>query len=208
KAITVMAVSFAFVIVTLGLRLYGRFMVMKKPGWDDWTIILATICSLVQLVFNSIFIHHGQGRHVFYLSEYQITQAYKFSNLVIFPFIFCTSVTKISVAFMVLRLTQSKWMRYYMYALMASLVLVNGSCIVVLFAFCRPSNAFWDIAIKDARCWDTKVLTFASSIQGLWSILTDLNCTSIPLIMIWKLRMGVNQKVSITILIGFGLVTT
>lgn len=53
-----------------------------------------------------------------------------------------------------------------MYALIASLVLVNGACIVLLFAFCRPSYAFWDIGVKDARCWDTRVLTYASSVQG------------------------------------------
>jgi hypothetical protein len=53
-----------------------------------------------------------------------------------------------------------------MYALMTSVVLVNGSCVAILFAFCRPSNAFWDITNKDAKCWDTKVLSIASSVQG------------------------------------------
>ncbi|KAF2686023.1 hypothetical protein K458DRAFT_387026 [Lentithecium fluviatile CBS 122367] len=208
RAIVTMAVSFALVLLSLASRLYSRLFVVKTAAWDDWTIILATVCSLIQLIFNSIFIHYGEGRHIAYLSEHHMNEAYRFSNLVLFPFIFCTAITKISIGFMVLRLTQAQWMRYYMYALMGSLVLVNGACIVILFAFCRPSPAFWDITIKDAQCWDTKVLTIASSIQGLWSIITDLICTSTPLVMVWKLRMGVNQKVAITILIGFGLFTT
>jgi hypothetical protein len=42
----------------------------------------------------------------------------------------------------------------------------------------------------------------------VWSIITDLICTTAPLVMVWKLRMGLNQKMAITILIGFGLITT
>jgi len=103
-----------------------------------------------------------------------MNEAYRFSNLVIIPYTFCTAITKISVAFMVLRLTQAKWMRYYMYALMGSLVIVNGACIVIIFAFCRPTAAFWDITIKNAKCWDTRVLTVASSVQGCRSLRTTV----------------------------------
>jgi hypothetical protein len=122
--------------------------------------------ALVQLVFNTMFIHYGQGRHVAYLNESQINNAYKMSNLVTFPFIFSTAITKVSIALMVLRLTQARWMRYYMYILIASLFLVNGACVLILLAFCRPSAAFWDITIRNAKCWDTRVLTVASSVQG------------------------------------------
>jgi hypothetical protein len=186
RAIAAMGSSFTLVLVTLGSRLYSRLLVMKTGGWDDWTISLATvsgarvfsrktsnslqICSLIQLVFNGMFIHYGEGRHVFYLSEHHVNEAYRFSNLVMFPYILCTAITKISVAFMVLRLTLAKWMRYYMYALIASLVLVNGACVVILFAFCWPTAAFWDITIQDAQCWDTRVLTIASSAQGCQSV--------------------------------------
>ncbi|KAF2108796.1 hypothetical protein BDV96DRAFT_253709 [Lophiotrema nucula] len=208
KVIVTMALSSAFVVITLGMRLYCRFIKLKKPAWDDATIVLATICSLVQLIFNALFIHYGQGRHVYYLNRHQILQAYKFSSLVMFPFIFCTAITKISVGFMVLRLTQAKWMRYYMYALMTSLVIVNGGCVIILSLHCRPIYATWDFSVKNGRCWDRKVYTIGSSVQGLWSVVTDLVCTSTPLFMIWKLRMGTDQKIATTILIGAGLATT
>jgi hypothetical protein len=82
------------------------------------------------------------------------------------PFVFCTALTKISIAFTVLRLTNVKWMMYYMYLLMGSLVLINGASLVVIFSFCRPSHAFWDVATPHRKCWNTKVLTTASNIQG------------------------------------------
>jgi len=67
---------------------------------------------------------------------------------------------------MVLRLTQAKWMKVYMAALIVSLVLVNGACLVILFAFCRPTHALWDITVKEEKCWDGSVLGIASSFQG------------------------------------------
>jgi len=124
------------------------------------------MCSLIQLIFNALFIHYGQGRHVFYLNSNQINQSYRYSNLVIIPFIICTAITKISIAFMVLRLTQAKWMKVYMAALIVSLVLVNGACLVILFAFCRPTHALWDITVKEEKCWNGSVLGIASSFQG------------------------------------------
>jgi hypothetical protein len=124
---------------------------------------------------------------------------------------------------MVIRLSGERWMRRCMYALIASLVFINGACIIVLFAYCRPSRAFWD-PVPHAKCWDTKVLVIASNIQGgklrlpeipserkmlrieiAWSIITDLICTLMPLVMVWRLQMNKNQKIAITVLIGFGL---
>ncbi|KAL5372056.1 hypothetical protein DPSP01_013799 [Paraphaeosphaeria sporulosa] len=208
QAIITMMATFTLALATLGMRMYCNFKRLRKPGYDDGTIIIATICSLIQLILNTLFLHHGLGRHVVYLTPHQIIQSYKFSQLVIFPFIFCTVITKISIAFMVLRLTQEQWMRYCMFALIASLVIVNGGCVVILFTYCRPYYASWDITVTGERCWSGRVLAVASSVQGVWSIVTDLICTSTPLMLIWKVQMSISQKIATTILIAFGLVTT
>ncbi|OAG09283.1 uncharacterized protein CC84DRAFT_1081348, partial [Paraphaeosphaeria sporulosa] len=165
-------------------------------------------CALLELSFKTTFIYYGEGRHVLYLNSYQIEQAYKYSQLVLYPFIFSTAITKISVGFMVLRFSQTRAMRYSMYALMASLIVVNGACIVVLLSFCRPIYATWDIRVKHAVCLSSKILSLASGIQGLWSVVTDLICTSLPLVIVWKLHMGREQKIAVTVLVSFGLVTT
>lgn len=99
-----------------------------------------------------MFIYHGEGRHVLYLSTHQIVQAYRYSQLVLFPFIFCTAITMIYIALMVLRFTQARSMRYFMYGLMASLAVTNGACIVILFSFCRPYYASWDLSVKNVVC--------------------------------------------------------
>jgi predicted membrane-bound dolichyl-phosphate-mannose-protein mannosyltransferase len=103
---------------------------------------------------------------VVYLEWHEIAVAYKFSGLVMFPFIFCTALTKISIAFMVLRLTQTRGMKVAMYLLIVSLILVNGGCVVILFTFCRPYYAIWDINVRDAECVDARVLDWGSSVQG------------------------------------------
>lgn len=245
--IITIAISISAAFITLGARLYCRLVRTKKPGWDDATIVLATvshqlthylslhsqlqICIFIETIFKCIFIYHGQGRHVFYLDAHQIQEAYKYSQLAFFPFLFGTAIAKISIAFMVLRFTPAKGMRYFMYGLMASLVVSNGACVVILFSFCRPYYSLWDCKVKNAVCWSGRVLGIASSIQGgestsanrwqivfawratsltfpVFSINTDLICTSLPLFIVWKLHMGLDQKLAVTILIDFGLITT
>src|SRR4051794_2919208 len=102
------------------------------------------MCSLINLIFVSLFLRWGGARHIIYLNEAQRVNSRKFSNLAMLPFIFCTALTKISIAFMVLRLTTVRWMRNAMYALIASLVLINGAGVIVELLYCRPTHAFWD----------------------------------------------------------------
>ncbi|EHL03027.1 hypothetical protein M7I_1000 [Glarea lozoyensis 74030] len=113
----------------------------------------------------------------------QLIQAVKYSNLAMIPFIFCTMLTKISIAIMVLRLINIKGMKYYI-----------------------PTYAYWDITVVKPHCWSKKVLETASNVQGAWSIFTDLVCTSVPIIMIWRLQMARNYKLAVSFLIGFGLI--
>jgi hypothetical protein len=180
---------------------------------------------VINLIFQSLNYHYGGGRHALFLSMDQLVHAVKYSNLAMIPFIFCTMLTKISIAIMVLRLINVKAMKYYMYFLMGSLVLINGAALVIIFAFCRPAYAYWDITVKNPKCWNPKVLTTMSNVQGgkyfvvtinlvklsmangltAWSIFTDLICTSVPLITIWKLQMARNYKLAVSFLIGFGL---
>lgn len=43
KVITSLSVTFGLAVITLCMRLYSRITVAKKVGWDDWSIILATV---------------------------------------------------------------------------------------------------------------------------------------------------------------------
>ncbi len=43
RVVATIAVSFSFAILSLVLRLCCRLRVVKTPGWDDLTIVLATV---------------------------------------------------------------------------------------------------------------------------------------------------------------------
>jgi hypothetical protein len=103
---------------------------------------------------------------VIFLRWRDIELAHKYSDLIMFSFIFCTALPKHSIASMVIRLTQTRGMRWAMYALMGSLVIVNGGCVVISFAYCRPYYASWDTNVRDARCVSSKVLDWAECAWG------------------------------------------
>ncbi|PVH90853.1 hypothetical protein DM02DRAFT_546979 [Periconia macrospinosa] len=202
-----LAVSFGLVIITLALRLWARFQIMKSPGWDDLTAILATGCSLIGIIFNALYLRRGRAHHMHYLSELQRINTRGFLDVDMIPFLFGTAITKISIAFMVIRLTSKRWMKHCMYALIVSLVIVTCTCTIILFTYCPPTHAFWVFLIH-SKCRPAMVLHFAFDIQAAWSVVTDLICTSTPLVMVWKLRMDLHKKIAITVLIGFALLIT
>ncbi len=134
-------------------------------------------CSLVQLIFNSLFVHWGGAQHAVYLDMVHKLNARKYENLAMIPFSLCTAITKISIAFMVIRLTNKKWMKIGMYALMLSQVIVVGGSLIVLFTFCHPSRAFWDF-VPTAKCGPIKELQITSNVQGGMSPSINLICCS------------------------------
>ena len=36
--------TLAFALIVVGLRLHGRCISLNIPGWDDYTILAATVC--------------------------------------------------------------------------------------------------------------------------------------------------------------------
>ena len=126
---------------------------------------LSQCCSLVQIIFTALYLRWGGARHTMYLSETQYINARRFSNLTMIPFILCTAITKISIALMVIRITTERWMKRSMYALVVSMALVYGVCVIILFTYCSPSHALWD-SVPHAKCRPIEVLQVTSNIQG------------------------------------------
>jgi hypothetical protein len=121
--------------------------------------------AAVNIGFNLKYIQSGGGRHQYYLSAQHEVDASKWSTLATAPFTLATTLTKVSLCFMVIRITNSKPLIRFVWALMALVVVINSACFIVELARCHPIQALWDYSIQGA-CWSRTSFTAFAYIQG------------------------------------------
>ena len=183
------------VVVSLCLRMIGRVGVLRQFGWDDVCIILASvsyffqgnlscsavartegsikvyilttgqILSIVTAVFNFKQINAGGGRHTYYLTLSQIFGSLEWVLLSEFLVIWITCLTKVSICLFVMRIPNDRRLKSFLWALIGLLVVVNGACVVVFLAQCRPLKALWD-PTAEGSCWKPEVFEAFAYVQG------------------------------------------
>jgi hypothetical protein len=192
------------VLVTTTLRLLVRARNCML-GWDDLTIVLVAILSATRLGCQIAQVHYGDGRHRYYIdsSDYQTASRLGWYALLLFFVAIC--LMKISICLLLLRIKNERWLRWLIYGMMAGLVLTNGGVVVILLAECRPLDEYWD---DMGTCWDPRVRVFSIYMTIAYAILTDLLCSCLPLVVIWKVRIPLKSKLLVCGLMSLGLLAT
>ncbi|TGO11086.1 hypothetical protein BTUL_0117g00010 [Botrytis tulipae] len=208
RMLIVIVTTFTVVVVIFCLRLSVRLFVVRSMGWDDYSIIAATAAATVCNAFNINYIHSGGGRHSYYLGIQGEINASKWSTLAQLPFIIATTFTKVSICFMIVRITNSKRLVRFMWVMIGALIVINLMGFIVVAARCTPFEAGWNYYTIQGKCWPHKVLEVQSYIQGVFSIVTDFTCTMLSIIVLWNIQISVQQKIAICGLVAMGLLVT
>lgn len=98
----------------------------------------------------------GIGRHVYYLSHYDAVFATKLDWLCQAFAISSVIMGKISVAFLILRLSIVKWHYYFLHTINVTLLLFTIPMVILDYAQCRPAALLWDPTLPGI-CQDSKM---------------------------------------------------
>ena len=200
------------------LRLSARTL-RRDFGWDDLTLAIAVVLLDVQMIFDGLEYQAGGGRHDYYLTPGQAKESLKWNYITEVLLFVIIPLTKISICFFVLRIKNTGWLKWLIYGLMTGLVITTVVPIIVLFAECRPINAFWD---KSAgRCWNPRVLNDVNYVQvctfifslicyyvltpEAYSIFSDCICSLLPVVILWNVQIRLKLKVAVCGLMSLGL---
>lgn len=190
--------------IFVALRLISRFAVVRKPGWDDYTMILAWILAFgasFSIIFGAT---RGLGRKQQDIPEEwqgtMKTTAYVFSVL----YNPALMVTKTSI--LLFYLTLSKTEKIFRWATIATMVVVNvgGLALTILNILqCSPVSAAYAATVPDtAHC--TNIVTIYLSSAPL-NIITDLAILFLPMPILTSMRLPKKQKIILVITFGFGI---
>lgn len=150
---------------------------------------------------------HGFGRHNYYLSTEQSREATKFFFIQQPLWAWAISMSKVSIALLLLRIDRdSQLWRMFLYLMIAVLLLIPVTMMCFQLSACRPLAAIWDKAITSATCLPKEVLQVSIYILSCLTIVTDFILALMPLKFILKLvSLRPREKAALGVVMGLGL---
>jgi hypothetical protein len=151
-------------VTTTSLRCWVRWG-NRQLGLDDGAMAVTTVLAVVRMSIQIISVHYGNGKHRGYVSDHDYKIVNKLTwatQVLLFPTI---CLMKVSICVLILRIKDTRALRYILGAVITGLVLTNFECLLVLLAECSPLDAYWN-GTSATHCWPAKVRIYSIYLQA------------------------------------------
>lgn len=161
------------------------------------------------MVLMGFILHEGVGRHEVYLEnpKQQILQIVKYNVFFQILVVICTLLTKFSICILILRIKNTKSLRWILWTMMGFMTSVTIAMVAVELASCIPLRKLWNPEI-DGRCIHPNSVYNVAYIQSAFNVVTDLCLTISPILILWNVKISRKKKVLICLLMSLGLAAT
>ncbi|KAL8782218.1 MAG: hypothetical protein Q9213_005584 [Squamulea squamosa] len=205
-ASTVVLVAVSAIVVAL--RIATRWWIVKSVGWDDITIVLAILGTIIGASLDFVEVHYGFGRPAWYLTDHQIREFLKYTYGEWIQTFASLMWTKISICLFLMRIPVSK---AYIRPLQAGVVILVVSNVILTLLWilqCSPVSAAWDLELKKrSKCFSKGQLQRVIIAQAIISVVSDFVFAAFPILILRKLQMKLRTKIAIAMLMGLGVIT-
>ncbi|KAI4183620.1 MAG: hypothetical protein L6R41_005300 [Letrouitia leprolyta] len=131
-------------VLTAWLRLYTRVFVSRNLWWDDWTMFVASLITIVTDAFLINAYHLGLGRHIVYVPPGNISETFKWLWAAEPTNLFAVFLVRLSIALFFLRLVPPKRRYIWTIWIIIGILAVSDIYISINFFFeCRPIRKVW-----------------------------------------------------------------
>jgi hypothetical protein len=169
------------------------------------------VVNAVGMGFVIVEVKCGLGRHVRYLSDDQFQGFLKYNYLDWNQVFITLAASKISICLFLLRISKFERYRYFLFGLIAFLVLTHVPLTLVYMLQCIPIQKNWvpvgGKAIKPGHCLPKTVVEIVIIVQGVISIVTDFIGAAFPVILLWNAKLNMRVKIALNLLMGLGIIT-
>jgi hypothetical protein len=216
----VTSVFLAATVITTAARIGTKLAFRVRLGIDDWLIILGSVCdnkmknknialtdikalNVVADAFDYKATASGFGRHAMFLSEDELIQAAKYSQLAVGIAIWAIGIIKLSVCFFLLNLIRGthkrfRWGIYGMIVLNVSFSLVGA---ILWGTQARPLARLWDPRIPGTVNSAQEFLVMVYIVYA-YGCFTDILYALSPVYFLWSVQLKWNKKLPIMLITG------
>ncbi|TVY17486.1 hypothetical protein LARI1_G004529 [Lachnellula arida] len=210
RAQTLLAVTIAFLVVTwvtVALRCFVRIRIVKAFGLDDYLIAFSQVIFTAFCITLILAVHYGTGRHNADVTSENIIEAVKYQTLAELFYIPETAFIKLSVGFLLLRITPdgAKFYRYVIFGSLGFLSLWTIISFFIVLFQCHPVSYVWDKTSGKGSCKDAVTVVKAAYAFSAMDIFFDWGFALLPLPMLWDIKMSLQVKMSLFAILGLGI---
>ncbi|KAF1845270.1 uncharacterized protein K460DRAFT_376726 [Cucurbitaria berberidis CBS 394.84] len=195
RAVNISTTFTIIAVVTVALRLYTRFFLVRFVGVEDYGIILA----MSMLIWTEA--KWGMGRHISDVSPHDLVKTLKvptfWASFIIYGL--SLGLTKGSILLQYQRVFKTKRFQIACWTVVAIVIGYTMSSLFSCIFYCIPLRSFW--TREPARCVNQHAMWFAIAAIN---ILTDFIIIILPMPVIRSLRLGRRQKTALTAIFAVG----
>ncbi|KAK3484809.1 kinetochore complex Sim4 subunit Fta1-domain-containing protein [Neurospora hispaniola] len=189
----------------LGLRLYVRGRLLRKTGWDDWFMIIASIFgTTVSICVILAYTTFGWDKHIWDLTVTEVSHGRKISMATQAVFIMSSCFSKVSILVSYLALApMNSWFRRLTKVSMVFIIAMNCGSFILLFTQCHPVSSYWSLIQSDsADCIQEYAPLMTHAIV---TALADFIVWVLPLPTFFRAHIPIHQRIILVVLFSFGL---
>lgn len=190
--------------VVVALRMATRIWIVRNVGWDDYTILFATIGIIIGCGLVVVQIHYGFGRHRIYLTEWQFIEFTKYAYGEWIQTFQTLMFNKLSICFLLLRIPVEKHFIRPIQGAIVFLVVTNIILTLLWIFQCNPIAGSWN-KMTPATCFTDAQLQRIIISQAIISIISDFVLALFPIVLLWKVQIATRIKAGLCVLMSLGL---
>ncbi|KAH7167098.1 hypothetical protein DER46DRAFT_625040 [Fusarium sp. MPI-SDFR-AT-0072] len=200
-------------VIAVALRIYVRVRLVKNFGLDDWFMCSALTTFLLFVMSALLGVKHGTGRHRDDLDPHDFQQSNEMVVVVLLmvgylqfnrvrhanrPYRYCLTMisSKISIGYLLLRITTRKLDVWILYGVMAITVCTGVVFFFVTLFQCTPISYFWN-QDQPGKCVKPEVIMALTYLYSVFSVISDFTCAILPMFLVFKLNMGRKTKLAL-----------
>lgn len=151
-------------------------------------------------------VNYGLGRHAQYITPVHYEGFLKYNYLDWIQVFITLALSKISICLFLLRISKFERWRYFLFGLIAFLIISHTPLTLLFLLQCIPLNKNWNTAVP-GYCFSKPAVEKIIIVQGVFSIVTDFIGAAFPVILLWNAKLSIRTKVALNMLMGLGVVT-
>ncbi|KAK3342035.1 hypothetical protein B0T25DRAFT_574346 [Lasiosphaeria hispida] len=177
----------------VGLAIDDRFIIAASIlGIIDWALILSTLAPVL-------------GPRPEFLRFSQLNQIAPITMASTLASSWSVALLKTSIAFMLLRLQQSRRWVLFLYTIITIQMLTAVFATIMHLTRCIPLPGLWDPTVTAKACWSDAAFKASLTVVSVVIIATDVVFTLVPLTFLRHMRRPVRDRAIIGVLLSLGL---
>ncbi|KAI9667984.1 MAG: hypothetical protein M1821_000804 [Bathelium mastoideum] len=193
---TYIAIGFTIGItcVAIFLRLLARKVQKLALGWDDYTIVLGAILTVVTAGLWARGVESGFGRHLLTLSSTELVEYSKIDFIIYQTNGAALTLIKISILLFYVRIFDTRHFRPRVYIVGALVIAWFFANMFTALFQCNPIKKAWLPTLPYGHCINP--LTYVKGVQTA-NITLDVIILALPVSGVWRLQMPISRKIGV-----------